>query len=385
MTDRPPSDAMDSSATRSRRDPSLDDGLQRDVYCVAGLPIDAIDMAGAVDKVRRAAHTRTRCIIATPNLNFLMSAQTDPEFRASVLRSDLCLADGMPLIWVARLLALPIPERVAGSELFDRLLAHEGRPVTVYFFGGPPGAAAAACSKLQRSGGGLLCVGYEEVPFAPVEALSSDDMIERINQSGAEFVIVSLGARKGQAWIERNRDRICAPVICHLGAVVNFAAGTVSRAPRSMQALGLEWLWRIKEEPALWRRYAKDGLAFVALLRKHVLPHAWRLRFRSSERTKPPTLRVDSQGERTRLVLSGTWTRSDLAPLRTALIAAAQAGAKVQVSLDDVEGGDSAFVALLMLATGSRQLSVSVTSTSDGANRVLQDWRAEFLLGTAAA
>jgi exopolysaccharide biosynthesis WecB/TagA/CpsF family protein len=165
-------------------------------------------MRSAVEKVRHAAHSKTRCVIATPNLNFVISAQTDAEFRDSVIGSDLCLADGMPLVWMARLLKLPIPERVAGSELFDRLLAHAGPPVTVYFFGGPAGAGKAAAAALERAAGGLRCVGYEEAPFAPVEALSGDDTIERINRSGADFVIVALGARKGQAWIERNRSRL---------------------------------------------------------------------------------------------------------------------------------------------------------------------------------
>src|SRR3954469_20924404 len=190
--------------------------FERNVYCIGGLPIDAIDLDHAVAKVRHAAPSNERCVIATPNLNFLVSSQTDRAFRDSVIGSDLCLADGMPLVWIARLLKLPIPGRVAGSELFDRLMAEQGRPVTVFFFGGPPGAAGAACRALEERAGGLRCVGYEEVPYASVEALSADDVIERVNRSKAEFVIVALGARKGQAWIEQNRARLTAPVLCHL-------------------------------------------------------------------------------------------------------------------------------------------------------------------------
>jgi N-acetylglucosaminyldiphosphoundecaprenol N-acetyl-beta-D-mannosaminyltransferase len=109
--------------------------------------------------------------------------------------------------------------------------------------------------------------------------MSGEETIARINASGADFVLVALGARKGQAWIERNRSRLAAPVISHLGAVVNFVAGTVNRAPRWMQRSGLEWLWRIREEPGLWRRYWNDGIAFLALLFGRVLPFAlWRRR-----------------------------------------------------------------------------------------------------------
>ena len=371
--------AMPSSAA-SLAPPAID--FDRDVYCIAGLPIDAIDMQAAVDKVRHAAHSKTRCVIATPNLNFVISAQTDAEFRESVIGSDLCLADGMPLVWMARLLKLPIPERVAGSELFDRLLAHAGPPVTVYFFGGPIGAGQAAAAALERRAGGLRCVGYEEAPFAPVEALSGDDTIERINRSGADFVIVALGARKGQAWIERNRSRLTAPVLCHLGAVINFAAGTVARAPRLLQVLGLEWLWRIKEEPSLWRRYSNDGLVFVEMLCRNVLPRAWRLRVDadSSRLADPPTLEALREPGRTQLSLKGAWTRAGLAPLRAALTSAARDGNSLRIGLDGVTHADSAFVAVLLLALAGGRSSGGISGASEQMRRILHDWGAEFLL-----
>jgi N-acetylglucosaminyldiphosphoundecaprenol N-acetyl-beta-D-mannosaminyltransferase len=373
------STAMPSSAA-SLAPPVID--FDRDVYCIAGLPIDAIDMRSAVEKVRHAAHSRTRCVIATPNLNFVISAQTDAEFRESVIGSDLCLADGMPLVWMARLLKLPIPERVAGSELFDRLLAHAGPPVTVYFFGGPAGAGKAAAAALERRAGGLRCVGYEEAPFAPVEALSGDDTIERINRSGADFVIVALGARKGQAWIERNRGRLTAPVLCHLGAVINFAAGTVARAPRLLQVLGLEWLWRIKEEPSLWRRYSNDGLVFVEMLCRNILPRAWRLRVGVDARrlADPPTLEALREPGRTQLSLKGAWTRAGLAPLRAALTSAARDGNSLRIALDGVTHADSAFVAVLLLALAGGRSSGGISGASEQMRRILHDWGAEFLL-----
>jgi N-acetylglucosaminyldiphosphoundecaprenol N-acetyl-beta-D-mannosaminyltransferase len=356
--------------------------FERDVYCIGGLPIDAIDMQTAVEKVRHAARSKTRCVIATPNLNFVISAQRDAEFRESVIGSDLCLADGMPLVWMARLLKLPIPERVAGSELFDRLLAHDGPPITVYFFGGPPGAGKAAGAALERRAGGLRCVGYEEAPYAPVEALSGDDTIDRINRSGADFVIVALGARKGQAWIERNRARLTAPVLCHLGAVINFAAGTVSRAPRPLQVLGLEWLWRIKEEPSLWRRYSSAGLVFIDMLCSKVLPKAWRVRVGAATKRlgEPPTLEASREPGQTQLSLKGAWTRRGLAPLRAALAAAARDGNSLRIALDGVIDCDSAFVAVLMLALAGGHGSAWISSASSQMRRILHDWDADFLL-----
>ena len=104
--------------------------------------------------------------------------------------------------------------------------------------------------------------------------MSTDDHLSRLNAARPDFVVVALGAKKGHAWIDRNLARIDAPLISHLGAVVNFTARTVSRAPRALQRIGLEWLWRIFQEPALWRRYAIDAIALGRLLTTCVLPMA---------------------------------------------------------------------------------------------------------------
>jgi Glycosyl transferase WecG/TagA/CpsF family len=89
--------------------------------------------------------------------------------------------------------------------------------------------------------------------------MSRDQMIDKVNASEADFLAVSLGAKKGQLWLHRNHQRLAIPVRAHLGAAINFQAGTVKRAPPRLRAWGLEWLWRIKEEPQLWRRYGHDG------------------------------------------------------------------------------------------------------------------------------
>jgi hypothetical protein len=99
----------------------LADDLSRDVYCVLGIPIDAIDMAAALRRIEAAADSAVPFFISTPNLNFLVNSQVDPEFRESLMLSDLCPADGMPIVWIARLLGLPIKERVPGSGMFEAL------------------------------------------------------------------------------------------------------------------------------------------------------------------------------------------------------------------------------------------------------------------------
>jgi N-acetylglucosaminyldiphosphoundecaprenol N-acetyl-beta-D-mannosaminyltransferase len=145
--------------------------------------------------------------------------------------------------------------------------------------------------------------------------------------------VVSLGARKGQAWIERNRMRLHAPLISHLGAVVNFVAGSVTRAPRWMQQAGLEWLWRIKEEPTLWRRYAGDAVAFARLLLTQSLPLALYLHRLRPTPAQLAAARLRMRHENGELVidLRGAWAAGNSRPLRTALTTAAVSGANIQI------------------------------------------------------
>jgi N-acetylglucosaminyldiphosphoundecaprenol N-acetyl-beta-D-mannosaminyltransferase len=359
--------------------------FQRDVYCLLGLPFDAVDLAGAVRRVRTAAAQRTSCFLSTPNLNFLVGSLTDGEFRDSVLHSDLSIADGMPLVWIARLLGIPIRERVAGATLFESLRRGPGAPLSVFFFGGPDGAAEAACRRLATEGGGLTCTGHESPGFRSVEELSGEETIRRINAAKADFLVVALGARKGQAWIERNRARVSAPVISHLGAVVNFVAGTVRRAPSWMQKTGLEWLWRIKEEPALWRRYLGDGWALLGLLATRAVPHAWYVRRHEPGPAALQTAAVEAKEEGGQHVihLRGAWTRQNIAPLRGVFAAAALARKDVRLEAGAVSYVDSAFVGLLTLLHAhqrqqGRQLVLA--SAPKPVRRVIRYCCAEYLL-----
>jgi len=227
-------DGIDDLEVRRADGARLD--LGRPVEALLGLPFDALSLDEAVAEVRRCARERRPCFLSTPNVNFAVAAQDDQAFRASVLHSDLSLADGMPIVWAARLLGSRLPERVSGSDLFARLQREPGEPLKVYFFGGPDGVAERAAAALDTRGGGLRCVGFDSPGFGSVEAMSGEERIARINGSGADFLVVSLGARKGQAWIERNRARLAPPVISHLGAVVNFVAGELRRSPPARSA-----------------------------------------------------------------------------------------------------------------------------------------------------
>jgi N-acetylglucosaminyldiphosphoundecaprenol N-acetyl-beta-D-mannosaminyltransferase len=330
--------------------PHLD--LGRELHCLFGLSFDAITLDEAARRLRRSASGQQRCFISTPNVNFVVAAQNDDAFRKSVLHSDLSLADGMPIVWAARLMGAPIRERVAGSDLFELLCRPHAAPLKVYFFGGPDGVAERAARALNAQQGGLRCVGFASPGFGSIAEISSPDMIDRINASGADFVVVALGAKKGQAWIEHNRYRLEAPLISHLGAVVNFVAGSVNRAPVLWQRFGMEWLWRVKEEPALWRRYVNDGWALGRLVLSRVLPCALAM---ASHRLfgrlhAPPRHETTSKGSLAVVRLSGAWTREALPSLRREMASwLARDAATLQFDLSEVTWVDSALLGLLLV------------------------------------
>jgi N-acetylglucosaminyldiphosphoundecaprenol N-acetyl-beta-D-mannosaminyltransferase len=182
----------------------------------------------------------------------------------------------MSIICIAWLIGIPINNRIAGCDIFDALKTQHDfvKPLKVFLFGGAEGVALAASRSLNAEPSGLCCVGAHYPGFGSVDEMSQCDIIDSINSSDADLLVASLGAQKGQLWLRRNHHRLRVPVRTHLGALVNFEAGTLKRAPGLMQRLGLEWLWRIKEEPHLWRRYWDDGRVLLRLLVTRLLPLA---------------------------------------------------------------------------------------------------------------
>lgn len=236
-------------------------------YWLAGLPFDCVSIAEACELICDAARTRRRLVFATPNLNFVALARRDGDFRRLILQTDLSLVDGMPLVWLGRRVGIPFQERVAGSSLIDALRASVQRPpLRVFFLGGLPGIAERASRALSTEGRGLVGVGGAYPGFGSVEEMSNSAVLEQINDSNADLLIVAMGAKKGHQWISQNADLLNVPVISHLGAVVNFVAGSLRRAPKPIQDIGLEWLWRILQEPSLAGRYWHDGLSFLQML-----------------------------------------------------------------------------------------------------------------------
>jgi len=181
----------------------------------------------------------------------------------------------MPLVWIARLLGIPLAGRVAGSDFFDTLKLGRA-PIRVFLFGGGEGVAASLGESLNTTGGALRCVGALNPGFGSVEDMSAPHIINAINASEADFLIVFLSAVKAQSWLLKNHASLQIPVRANVGATINFQIGKVRRSPKILSRMGLEWLWRIKEEPYLWRRYWQDGLGLTYLIMTCVIPLTFR-------------------------------------------------------------------------------------------------------------
>jgi len=328
----------------------------RNIWSILGLPLDAIDLPRSLALTEQAIDQNTRCFISTPNLNFAMAAQSDTAFFNSVVDSDLSVADGMPLIWVAKLLGVPIGERVAGSTLFDELSRRpREKKIRVYFFGGQQGVAERAHVQLNETSVGMQSCGFYDPGFVPIEQMSDAAILDEINTAKPGFIVVALGAKKGQAWIQKNRALLTAPVISHLGAVINFVAGNIQRAPERWQRLGLEWVWRIKQEPSLWKRYFYDGLMFIKLLFMNVFPLAVYDRFLKRSACFSETCGIEcSQNNNGQVVLKGSFNSLTLEPVKH-VFSSILNEEKGSVTMDCFKLSyiDSAFIASLMLLQAS--------------------------------
>jgi N-acetylglucosaminyldiphosphoundecaprenol N-acetyl-beta-D-mannosaminyltransferase len=332
---------------------------------------------------------RVPCVLSTPNVNIVVGCRKDAGYREMVADCDLSVADGAPLVWVARLLGIPIRERVAGSDLFQHLRSAAEPRLAVYFYGGADGVAEAACRKLNAELRGLAGAGFESPGFGTLEEMSSEESISRINTSGADFVLVSLGARNGQAWIVRNRARVTVPVISYLGAVMNFVAGTVQRAPLLLQRAGLEWLWRIWQEPALWRRYLSDGWMFLGLLFTRALPLAWLMRSAGKHATSGGQVEVQApEGESVVTIrLGGAWVAQNLQPLRQCFSQAVLHAKDVGLEMAEVSFVDNAFIGLLLVLRRDlrrRGRRLVLAHTGKRVRRILRYACADYLLADSA-
>jgi N-acetylglucosaminyldiphosphoundecaprenol N-acetyl-beta-D-mannosaminyltransferase len=233
---------------------------------VLGVPLALTDYESTLDWIDAAVRTRTRGYVCVAAVHTVMASREDPALREAVLGADFTVPDGQPLVWALNLLGHRLGERVYGPELMERACARAA--VTgqrLYLYGGRnPGALAQLARVLRLRHPGLNLVGGYAPPFRDLTVEEEDRIAQNVNAARPDVVWAGIGVPKQEKWMARMRGRLEAPVLVGVGAAFDFHAGLVPQAPALMQRLGLEWLFRLAQEPRrLWRRYLRYNPRFV--------------------------------------------------------------------------------------------------------------------------
>ncbi len=241
---------------------------------ILGTHVDAVDIEQALVIAAGWMAQRESRYICHVNVHALITAAQDEKFRRVLNIADLTAADGMPLVWLMRRRGFRRQTRLSGPDFMWRLCERAAREgLGVYLYGGAPQVLSRLHDQLTAAFAGLRIVGVCSPPFRPLLRAEQEEIIARINASGAHVVFVGIGCPKQERWMSRHRGRARALMV-GVGAAFDYHAGVVTRAPPWMQAHGLEWLHRLCADPRrLWRRYLATNTLFVMLLARQLLRH----------------------------------------------------------------------------------------------------------------
>lgn len=240
--------------------------MERPRINVLGVGISAINLQNAIDEIEGWIARRERRYVNVCTVQTVMECRQDARLRRLVNESGLSTPDGMPLVWLSHLHGYRHAGRVYGPDLMlvlcERSAATGHRH---FFYGGAPGIADRLARRLQSRFPGLVVAGTHSPPYRPADAEEDRAVLEAIDAAAPDVVWVGLGTPKQDYWVSRHRDRLSAPALIAVGAAFDFHAGLLRQAPRWMQRSGLEWLFRLAQEPRrLAFRYLVYNPLFVA-------------------------------------------------------------------------------------------------------------------------
>jgi N-acetylglucosaminyldiphosphoundecaprenol N-acetyl-beta-D-mannosaminyltransferase len=245
---------------------------------ILGVPFDNVSTAETIDAIDRMVASRQPHYLVTANVDFLVQAQEDVELRRILFDAHLVLCDGTPLVWASRLLGNPLLERVAGADLVPLLLrvsAEKG--YRIFFLGATEESCTQAVQRLRKLHPKLIIADHYSPPFNKLLEMDHDEIKRRILAAKPDLLFVSFGCPKQEKWIAMHYRSLGVPVSAGVGATIDFLAGTVKRAPVWMQRVGMEWTYRLAQEPRrLFKRYFKDLWVFGW----KILGQLWQLQLR---------------------------------------------------------------------------------------------------------
>ena len=230
-----------------------------------GAPLDLLSMAQTVARAEDAMASGRRLQQVVINVAKLVNMRTDADLRQDVLDSDIINIDGTGILWAARLLGHRVEERVAGIDLMEALIAacarHGYKP---YFLGASEAVLEQAMAKLRADHPALQIAGYRNGYFGTEEEAQ---VVADISNSGAHCLFVAISSPTKERFLRQHRDQLGVPFLMGVGGALDVVAGQVRRAPKWMRHVGLEWLYRLAQEPRrMWRRYLVTNTIFLFLL-----------------------------------------------------------------------------------------------------------------------
>lgn len=235
---------------------------------VLGLPLANVTAEEAVEEIEKLILSGGTHQVATANLDFWINSLNDVDVHRIIASCSLVLADGMPLVWISRLLGTPLKERVSGVDIVPRLAELSAKKgYGIFLLGGREGVAERASMVLQTTYPGVNIVGHHAPPLADLERMDHGHTLECIRAAKPDILMVAFGNPKQEKWIRMHARRLGIPVSIGIGGSLDILVGNVQRAPEWMQRSGLEWLGRCLQEPTrLLPRYLRNFSGLVARL-----------------------------------------------------------------------------------------------------------------------
>jgi N-acetylglucosaminyldiphosphoundecaprenol N-acetyl-beta-D-mannosaminyltransferase len=232
---------------------------------ILGVNISALNMPLAVETIERWIENREKHYVCICNVHSVMEAQRDSAYMEILNNAGLRTPDGMPLVWLSRHAGRDDVRRVCGPDLLPELVSRSA--VTGhrhFFYGGVEGVAQDLATRLSARHPGLEVAGAITPAMQPVGAIESDALVETINKTAPDILWVGLGSPKQDVWAANHLSRLDVSVIIAVGAAFDFHTDRVRRAPAWMQRSGLEWAFRLSQDPKrLWQRYMLDNGQFL--------------------------------------------------------------------------------------------------------------------------
>ena len=248
----------------------MSDDRQR--YRVVSLDIDRTTHDSAVERVVDLARRDSGAYVCFGTVHMIMESFDSHEFAGRVNAADMIVPDGMPTVWMQRLQKADKPERVRANDLMMLLMARaEKERLKVGFYGGKQEVIDAILERARREYPALEIAYAISPPFRPLTAEEDDEITAKINTSGAQMLFMGLGCPKQENWMAAHKDRLTC-VMLGVGASFDFYAGNVKESPAWLGRFGLEWLYRLTQEPKrLWRRYLILNPRFMWLAAKQLI------------------------------------------------------------------------------------------------------------------